>query len=261
MKKMFAIMVMMMTIAIQAAAMSYTQARQEALYLSDKMAYELGLSVQQYADVYEINLDYFLSVNTQRDLYGLNWQLRNRDLRYVLTAYQYDLYMAANYFYRPMEWSGTTWRFRIYTRYTNHSHFFYTHPTGYSTYRGGNMHQGNSYYANRHYTQPTPMGSHNWRDNASGNHGGKPHANPGGNHQPHNNTAPAPPKQTTNHGTTATPSRQTQGSWRQGASGNRQGSSNSTNNQQGGSKPSTRSNSSSGSSNSSSGSGNFHGRR
>ena len=98
MKKMFAIMVMMMTIAIQAAAMSYTQARQEALYLSDKMAYELGLSVQQYADVYEINLDYFLSVNTQRDLYGLNWQLRNRDLRYVLTAYQYDLYMAANDF-------------------------------------------------------------------------------------------------------------------------------------------------------------------
>lgn len=242
MKKMFAIMAMMMTIAIQAAAMSYTQARQEALYLSDKMAYELGLSAQQYADVYEINLDYFLSVNTQRDLYGLNWQLRNRDLRYVLTAYQYDLYMGANYFYRPMEWSGTSWRFRIYTRYTNHTHYYYTHPSVYNSYRGGNVRHGNSYYANRHYTQPTPMGN-NWRQNGS--------AHPGGGHQPRPGSSATPPKQTTNHG--ATPQRQTQGSWRDGASGNRQGNGTTPSARQN-SNPSTRSSSTSGS-------GNFQGRR
>ena len=40
-------------------AMSYEQARQEALYLTDKMAYELNLNDQQYNDAYEINLDYF----------------------------------------------------------------------------------------------------------------------------------------------------------------------------------------------------------
>ena len=165
---MFAIMVMMMTIVIQASAMSYTQARQEALYLSDKMAYELGLSAQQYADVYEINLDYLMSVNTQSDLYGISWQMRNRDLRYVLTAYQYDLFMRANYFYRPMEWSGTSWRFRVYTRYTNRAHYYYAQPSVYGSYRGGNMRTGTSYYANRHYTQPTPMGGTNWRQNASG---------------------------------------------------------------------------------------------
>ena len=41
MKKMI-IMAMMMTIAISASAMTYSKARTEALFLSDKMAYELG---------------------------------------------------------------------------------------------------------------------------------------------------------------------------------------------------------------------------
>ena len=36
-----------------ANAMSYEQARQEALYLTDKMAYELNLNDQQYNDAYE----------------------------------------------------------------------------------------------------------------------------------------------------------------------------------------------------------------
>ena len=38
----------------------YEEARRQALFLSDKMAYELGLSDAQYQAVYEINLDYLL---------------------------------------------------------------------------------------------------------------------------------------------------------------------------------------------------------
>ncbi len=38
-------LVMMMAMAISAAAMPYNTARNEALYLSDKMAYELGLTL------------------------------------------------------------------------------------------------------------------------------------------------------------------------------------------------------------------------
>ena len=72
MKKMMTL-VMMMTIAISAAAMPYNTARNEALYLSDKMAYELGLTASQYEAVYEINLDYLLNVDTRADVFGFWW--------------------------------------------------------------------------------------------------------------------------------------------------------------------------------------------
>jgi len=44
-------------------AMSYNAAKHEALFLSDKMAYELNLTAAQYEAVYEINLDYLMSLN------------------------------------------------------------------------------------------------------------------------------------------------------------------------------------------------------
>ena len=52
MKKMMMIMAMMVTIATRAAAMSYTEARAEALFLTDKMAYELNLTSMQYEAMY-----------------------------------------------------------------------------------------------------------------------------------------------------------------------------------------------------------------
>ncbi len=57
MKKMM-ILAMMMVMTISANAMSYNAAKNEALFLSDKMAYELNLTPAQYEAVYEINLDY-----------------------------------------------------------------------------------------------------------------------------------------------------------------------------------------------------------
>ena len=68
MKKMLVMaMMMVMTISANAARplvacyqrdarMSYTAAKNEALFLSDKMAYELNLTAAQYEAVYEINL-------------------------------------------------------------------------------------------------------------------------------------------------------------------------------------------------------------
>ena len=67
MKKMM-FMAILMVMTISANAMSYTQAKSEALYLSDKMAYELNLTDAQYEAVYEINLDYMMSVSG-RDVY------------------------------------------------------------------------------------------------------------------------------------------------------------------------------------------------
>ena len=69
------IMAMMMAMTITANAMSYTAAKNEALFLSDKMAYELNLTDAQYDAVYEINLAYLMSVNGRNDLNGAWWDI------------------------------------------------------------------------------------------------------------------------------------------------------------------------------------------
>ena len=62
------ILAMLMVMTITANAMSYMEAKKEALYLSDKMAWELSLTNAQYDAVYEINLDYMMSVNGRNDV-------------------------------------------------------------------------------------------------------------------------------------------------------------------------------------------------
>ena len=146
MKKMITL-VMMMVMTITTNAMSYTQARNEALYLSDKMAWELNLTNDQYDAVYEINLDYMMSVNKRNDAYGKWWVRRNTDLQYVLTAYQYNKYIGLSYFYRPLSWKDGTWTFNVYTHYSNRNHFYKGHPKGYVSYKGGNNKKPANHYA------------------------------------------------------------------------------------------------------------------
>ena len=167
MKKILATIALMMTIVVSASAMTFSQARNEALYLSDKMAYELDLSLEQYAAVYEINLDYLMSVTSQYDVYGAAWARRNSDLRYVLNVYQYDLFIRTSYFYEPMEWTGTAWRYGVYTRYTDRTRFYFSFPTSYESYRGGHN-RVSDYYVHRYYNKPVGK-PHSWRDNATTN--------------------------------------------------------------------------------------------
>ena len=90
-----------MTIAIAANALTHTEARHEAKYMTDKMAHDLHLMSTQYRAVYDINLDYLRSVNHHKNSYGKSWKHRNRMLRRVLTASQYDKYIHIEHFYRP----------------------------------------------------------------------------------------------------------------------------------------------------------------
>ena len=139
----------MMTIALNANAMSFTQAQREALFLTDKMAYELNLTDEQYDACYEINLDYLMSVSTVDDLYGTYWTRRNYDLGYVLLDWQLAAYRAASYFYRPLYWNAGCWHFGIYARYPRRTFYYFSHPTVYVSYRGGHswrMNGGHSYY-------------------------------------------------------------------------------------------------------------------
>ena len=82
MKKYIFTLMAMMTMVVSASAMSYSQAREQALFLTDKMAYELNLNDAQYEAAYEINLDYLMGINTYDDLYGVYWTRRNMDLSY-----------------------------------------------------------------------------------------------------------------------------------------------------------------------------------
>ena len=180
-------LVMMMTIVISAAAMPYNPARNEALFLSDKMAYELGLTATQYEAVYEINLDYLLNVDTRADVFGFWWEVRNRDLRYVLSTWQYDRFMASEWFYRPIVWGTGDWSFSIYTRY-GVGRMFFDRPAVFVTFRGGHSHRGGSFYAGHHFDKPNPPrghgnhnGNHNNHNNGNWNHGGNHNGNPNGN--------------------------------------------------------------------------------
>ena len=143
-----------MTVTVN--AMSYEQARQQALFLTDKMAYELNLTNDQYEAAYEINLDYLIGVNTYGDLYGPNRRYRNVDLSYVLLDWQYRAYCAASYFYRPLYFSDGLWHFSIYARYPHRDYFYFDRPVVYVSYCGGHSwhrNGGRSWYNGRRYAE------------------------------------------------------------------------------------------------------------
>ena len=129
MKKLISILMLLMAFTMSSNAMSYEQARQQALFLTDKMAYELNLTNDQYEAAYEINLDYHMSVNTVDDLYGAYWRYRNLDMSYILLDWQYRAFCDAAYFYRPLYFNAGYWHFGIYARYPHRDYFYFDRPT------------------------------------------------------------------------------------------------------------------------------------
>ena len=154
MKRVILSMAIMLMTVFSASAMSYEQARDRALFLTDKMAYELNLNDEQYEAAYEVNLDYLMSINTYDDLYGTYWTRRNLDLSYILFDWQYSAFCSAAYFYRPLTWSDGVWRFGIYARYPSRTYFYFGRPGFYLSYRGGHswhMNGGHSWYHGRSF--------------------------------------------------------------------------------------------------------------
>ncbi len=162
MKRILIALTALISMTMTTSAMSYEQARQQALFLTDKMAYELNLTEEQYEAAYEVNLDYLMDVNTQADLYGVYWQQRNLDLSYILFDWQYQAYLAASYFYRPLYWEAGYWHFGIYARYPYRDYFYFGRPHFWNVYRGGHswrMNGGRSWYHGRSF------GSHRSHNN------------------------------------------------------------------------------------------------
>ena len=155
------------------AGMSTSKIRKETRFLTDKMAYELNLTTQQYNDAYEINYDFIYSVRNIMDYVarGYEWamddyyealDIRNDDLRWVLSDGQYRRFMGADYFYRPIYVTGGRWSLRVYINYPNRGLFYFGVPYHYHTYCGAHyrphIHHA-SYYRGRynnfhHYSTP-----------------------------------------------------------------------------------------------------------
>ena len=139
-------------VALAAQAMTYDEARKGALFLADKMAYELGLNEAQYEAVYEINFDYLMSVKSSKDLKGTYLNRRNYDINFVLTPMQYSKFYKADYFYTPAKWSNGV-VLKVYTRYTNRSKMYYPVPRSYRYYRGehGKKYNNISWYKGKDF--------------------------------------------------------------------------------------------------------------
>ena len=106
MKKITALwmMILMLVISAPAMGMSMSKVRENARFLTDRMAYELNLTPMQYDDVYEVNFDFIDNVRhimddvvrghghaVDRYYDFLNY--RNDDLLWILSASQYRRFM------------------------------------------------------------------------------------------------------------------------------------------------------------------------
>lgn len=156
MKKIMLIMVTLFITITATKAMTYAQAREQALFLTDKMAYELNLTQEQYEAAYEINLDYLMAITGTNDVYAMPWRQRNIDLSYILYDWQYAAYEAASYFFRPVFWNAGYWHFGIYSHYPHRTYYYFARPAAYNVYRGGHSwrrNSGRSWYVNHttHY--------------------------------------------------------------------------------------------------------------
>lgn len=156
-------MILMLCMSIPAmGAMGMSKVRENARFLTDRMAYELKLTPMQYDDVYEVNFDFIDNVrhimddvvrgyDHAVDRYYQFLDYRNDDLRWILSASQYRRFMGVDYFYRPIYTTTSNWLFRIYKVYRNVNHFYFDKPHHYKSYRGGHYrtHHGHvSFYKN-----------------------------------------------------------------------------------------------------------------
>ena len=145
-------------------AMSISKMRQNARFLTDKMTYELKLSMMQYDDVYEVNYDFINNIRYIMDdvVRGYGYaveryyeylDIRNDDLRWILTNSQYRRFMDVDYFYRPICTTQNNWLFRIYKTYLDKNLFYYGKPHHYKSYKGEHYrvhHNYVSFYKSNH---------------------------------------------------------------------------------------------------------------
>lgn len=110
-----------------AYAQRLANVRAEATLITDKMVLELGLSKVQRNGILNINLNYLNGIRSYRDIDSYGWECRNRELRRMLTARQWQRFKEAYYFYRPIEWRDDVYVHNIYHKYPKHHKHYVKH--------------------------------------------------------------------------------------------------------------------------------------
>ena len=110
-----------------AYAQRLANVRAEATLITDKMVLELGLSKAQRNGILNINLNYLNGIRSYRDIDSYGWECRNRELRRMLTARQWQRFKEAYYFYRPIEWRDDVYVHNIYHKYPKHHKHYKKH--------------------------------------------------------------------------------------------------------------------------------------
>lgn len=141
-------------VAMNAQSMSIVAMRSNARFLTDRMAYTLGIRDPFLIDeIYRINYDYIWGVNTYLDDVALGYYYddyiavcaaRDMALRTLLGPAVWNRLLGISYFHRPIVFANRGWHFSIYD-YDRHgrSHFFYSPPRPFGNgYAGGHFFRG-----------------------------------------------------------------------------------------------------------------------
>lgn len=138
---------------VNAQSMSIAAMRSNARFLTDRMAYTLGISDPFVIDeIYRINYDYIWGVNEYLDDVALGYYYddymavvaaRDIALRNLLGTRLWNRVINYSYFYRPIVFVNRGWRFSIYDydRY-GVNRYYYHAPRPLVTYTGGHFFRG-----------------------------------------------------------------------------------------------------------------------
>ena len=156
-------------ITVNAQSMSIAAMRSNARFLTDRMAYTLGINDPFLIDeIYRINYDYIWGVNEYLDDVALGYYYddymavvaaRDAALRNLLGVRLWNRIVNYSYFYRPIVFANHVWRFSIYDydRY-GVNRFYYHAPRPLVTYTGGHFFRGMTPRRDRMVAPPRDMG-------------------------------------------------------------------------------------------------------
>lgn len=149
-----AVVLLFGTMTISAQRMSLNAISSNARFLTDRMAYTLGIHDPYIIDdIYRINYDYIYGVNNYLDEIALGYyyddyiyicEARDLALRNLLGNLMWERIVTYNYFHRPIVFANRGWHFSIYD-YDRRGprHFYYKAPHSYGgNYRGGHFFGG-----------------------------------------------------------------------------------------------------------------------
>ena len=137
----------------KAQPMSYDAMSHNALFLTDRMAYTLGITSEAIIDdLYRINYDYICGVNDYLDDIARGYHNeyyeeicyeRDLALQSLLGEYLWRRLITYDYFYRPIAFSNRRWRFIIYTHDVRTNYYYCRTPIYYHKhYTGGHFFHG-----------------------------------------------------------------------------------------------------------------------